>query len=104
MIQLNAFNQPLVVACQNRGTANLFPNGCSLPFEIGLPATGGARACTLWFHTYRQRAVACESRDGSHPDIGATQDQSVKCRMWSKGIAECGDAIFADNCHQVVSW
>ncbi len=43
MIQLDMFNQPLMVARQNRGSADLFPKGFSLPFEIGFHAIGGAR-------------------------------------------------------------
>ena len=43
MIQLDMFNQPLMVVRQNRGTADLLPKGFSLPFEIGFPAIGRAR-------------------------------------------------------------
>jgi hypothetical protein len=30
MIELDMFNQPLMVARQNRGSADVFPKGCSL--------------------------------------------------------------------------
>src|SRR6266576_1847606 len=41
MIKLDIFNQPLIVARKNRGSADMFPKGFSLPFEISFHAIGG---------------------------------------------------------------
>src|SRR6266700_2087559 len=45
-----------------------------------------------------------ESRYGLDADTGAAQDRSVKRRMRSKSLAECGGAILSDDCNPVVSW
>jgi hypothetical protein len=44
MVELDMFNQPIMVARQNRGSADMFSKGFTLPFEIRFPAFGGARA------------------------------------------------------------
>ncbi len=97
------FNQPLMVACQNRGSADLFPKGCSLPFEIGFPASGGfVRKLDGFIHAAGRGRE--ESRDGLDADTWAAQDRSVKRRMRSKSPAEFGGAMFSDECNPVVSW
>ena len=45
-----------------------------------------------------------ESRDGLDADTGAARYRSVKRRMRSKSLAECGGAILSDDCNPVVSW
>ena len=97
------FDQPLMVACQNRGSADLFPKGCSLPFEIGFPASGGfVRKLDGFIHAAGRGLE--ESRDGLDADTGAVQDRSVKRRIRSKSPAEFGGAMFSDECNPVVSW
>ena len=103
MVALDMFNQPLMVACQNRGSADLFPKGCSLPFEIGFPASGSfVRKLDGFIHAAGRGRE--ESRDGLDADTWAAQDRSVKRRMRSKSPAEFGGAMFSDECNPVVSW
>jgi len=88
------FNQPLMVACQNRGSADLFPKSYSLPFEIGFPAGGGfVRKLDGFIHAAGRGRE--ESRDGLDADTGAAQDRSVKRRMRSKSLAKFRGAILS---------
>src|SRR6266851_4255692 len=103
MIQMDMFNQPLMVARQNRGSADLFPKGFSLPFEIGFHAIGGF-VCELDGFIHAAGRGREESRDGCQADTWAAQDRSVKRRMRSKSLAEFGGAMFSDDCNPVVSW
>src|SRR5258708_3880213 len=96
MVQLDMFNQPLIVARQNRGPADLFPKGFSLPFEIRFPTIDGFMRAA--------RGGSEESRNGFNADTWAIEDRSVKHRIRRKSRAEFGSAIFSDNCHPVVSW
>ena len=83
MIQLDLFNQHLIVACKNRGSADILPKGFSLPFEKGFPAIGGF-VCELDGFIHAAGRGCEESRDGLDADTGAAQDRSVKRRMRSK--------------------
>src|ERR1700692_4081808 len=65
MIQLDMFNQPLMVARKNRGSADIFPKGCSLPFEIGFPAIGGfVYELDGFIHAAKKAAMAWTPKQG----------------------------------------
>ena len=93
MVKLDIFNQPLIVARQNRGSADMFPKGLSLPFEIRFPAIGGF-VCELDGFIHAAGCDCEESRDGFNADTGTVQYRSVKRRIGSKSLAEFGGAIF----------
>ena len=96
MVELDIFNQPLVVARKNRGSADMFPKGFSLLFEISFPAIGGfVRELYGFIHAAGRGSE--ESRDGFNANTWAVQYRSVKSRMRSKSLAEFGGAIFFDD-------
>jgi hypothetical protein len=97
------FNQPLLIARKNRGSADLFPKGFSLPFEIRFHATGGfVRERYGFIHAAGRGSE--ESCDGVDADTWAVEYRSVKRRMRSKSLAEFRGAICSDECNPVVSW
>jgi hypothetical protein len=78
-------NQPHMVACQNRGSADLFPKGCSLPFEIGFPASGDfVRKLDGFIHAAGRGRE--ESRDGLDADTGAVRTEASSVAFGAKAL------------------
>lgn len=100
MVQLDMFNQHLMVARQNRGSADPFPKG----FEIRFPVIGGFLRELLDGFIHAARGGSEESRDDFNVDTRAIEERGTKRRIRSKSRAEFGRAIFSDDCHPVVSW
>ena len=103
MVKLDIFNQPLMGARKNRGTADTFPKGFALPLEISFQAVGGfVRELKGFIHASGRGRE--ESRDGFNTDKSAVQDRSVESRIRSKSLAEFGGAAFPDDGNPVLSW